>query len=224
MIDLQGDDGLFVRLGELLTDEGLDFWTKAYQAKSVNEAAKAIIKLKPEANYKRFAFSCDAGKSLQSLPGDAFKLLDVEGVVDADGHVCCAIKPNSVNELNRQEPGWRKAELSESIEFFLYEDIKPREFWLYPRPAAGLRVSLVYSFFPPVVTKNSERLEMLDQYESDIVNYCLWRAWQREGTEQKIMAARQVFHEEMGIADKSDDETHPQDNRRRDERNRARRG
>ena len=221
MIDLQG---LINRLSELLTDEGLDFWTKAYQAKSINEACRAIIKLKPEALYKRVAFECDALTALQQLPSDAFKLLDVEGVCDDDGNVLCAIKSNSVAELNRQEPAWRASTQTDKIEFFLYEDLKPRQFWIYPRAQADLKVSLVYSYFPVAVGKDDTELDMLPEYESDSINYCVWRAWMREGTEQKIMSARQVFHEELGLAVKVDDATHPQDARVRDERNRAGRG
>jgi hypothetical protein len=212
---------LLQRLGELLTDEGLDFWTKSYQAKSIYEGAKAIIKLKPESNYKRASFKC-IQHSLQKLPDEAIKLIDIDGTVDTDGYVVCPIKSNSVIELNRQDPGWRTAEPTSQIEFFMYEDLKPRHFLLYPVPKNELEIGLVYSYFPESIDKNSTELDMRLEYEDDIVNYCLWRAWQREGTEQKIISARQVFHEELGLAAKSDDERHPQDNRRRDERNRNR--
>lgn len=213
---------LLGRLAELLTDEGLDFWTKAYQAKSINEAVRAIIRLKPDANYKRVAFTCVAATALQPLPIEVVKLLDVEGVLDAGGQITCSIKANSINELNRQERNWRQASATDKLEFFIYEDTKPREFWLYPRPVSGLKVSLVYSFFPELITKDSEVLAFSPQFENDIINYCLWRAWLREGTEQKIISARQIFHEELGLITQVDDATHPRDNRAKDERNQFR--
>lgn len=209
---------LLQRLSEILTDEGLDFWTKAYQAKSINEAVRAIIKLKPEASYRRDVVTVDSN-ALQHLPDNAFKLLDIEGTVGDDGQVKCSIKSNSINELNRQEPTWRHSEPSNAIEFFMYEDLKPRDYWLYPRPNAGIKLSLVYSYIPTAITKETEWLDMRPEYENDIINFCLWRAWQREGTEQKILSARQIFHEELGIAEQADDARHPQDNRKRDERN-----
>lgn len=218
MIDLQA---LVGRLGRLLNDEGLDFWTPLYLAESVNEACKAIIRLKPEAHYVREVFEAVAGKVQQVLPDAAVKLIDIEGTVTAGGDFLCPVTSSSVAEMNRNDRGWQCADESSHIEFFMYEDLKPRDFWVSPKPAVGTFLSLVYSTFPAAVGVGDAELDMSAQYEGDVINYCLWRAWIREGTEGKTLSARQVFHEELGIVSRADDETHPQDNRRRDERRRA---
>lgn len=209
MADKIGAQYLIGRLARLLTDEHLDFWTREFQAETINEAVRAIIRVRPDSSYKTVDFP--TGKTaLQKLPEDAYRLMDIAGVINSDGEVCRAILPKPVAELNKIDPCWRTEAATAATEYFAYEEHKPREFWIYPKAPEGHRISLTYSWIPPAIDKNSIELIFRSEFEQDILNYCLYRAYQREGTQtQKEQFYRTVFYEGLGIKTTADASYHP---------------
>lgn len=200
---------LIGRLARLLTDEHLDFWTREFQAETINEAVRAIIRTRPDSSYKTVEFATST-VAKQALPEDAYRLLDIEGVIDTNGEVCRAILPKPVAELNKINPCWRTEEATPQTEYFAYEEHKPRDFWIYPKAPAGQKISLTYSWIPPAIDKNSTVLIFRSEFEQDILNYCLYRAYQREGTQtQKEQFYRTVFYEGLGIKTTADASYHP---------------
>ena len=220
MIKLNGDSGLFHRLGMLVTDENFDFWTPVFMANAINEAARAIVRLRPDANYKRVNFACAPG-ALQALPEEAHLLMDVEGCVE-DGVTTCAVKARSVHVMNEQVTDWRNAPPGKA-QVFAYEENKPRQFWIYPRPPAGQVLSVVYSYFPTAINENSTTLDFPEVHEQDVINYCLYRCWVREGTQGSTAQYwRTVFYEGLNIKLQADKAHHPQDRHEPDNRDRLR--
>lgn len=200
---------LIERLGRLLTDEHLDFWTAEFQAETINEAVRAIIRSRPDSSYKTIIFQTSE-TAAQKLPAEAYRLIDIAGVVDENDEVCRAVLPKPIAELNKIDRCWRVAKATAKTEYFSYEENKPRDFWIYPKAPAGHRISLTYSWIPPLIDKESTVLVFRSDYEQDIINYCLYRAYQREGTQtQKEQFYRTVFYEGLGIKTNADAVYHP---------------
>lgn len=209
MADTINAQDLIKRLAQLLTDEHLDFWTAEFQADTVNEAVRAVIRSRPDSSYKTIIFAT-SDTAHQRLPEEAYRLIDVEGVVNENNEVCRAILPKPVAELNKIDRCWRTAKASEKTEYFAYEENKPRDFWIYPKAPIGQKISLTYSWIPELINKESLILNFRSDYEQDIINYSLYRAYQREGTQtQKEQFYRTVFYEGLGIKTTADHIYHP---------------
>ena len=77
-------DSILKRVNTLLNDRTWVRWPKQELLDYYNDAAKAIVLMRPDAHTKNVQFNCAAGTK-QTLPADALRLIEV--LRNADGKV-----------------------------------------------------------------------------------------------------------------------------------------
>lgn len=112
----------------------------------VNQTLRRIVSYRPDA----FSFAGDIPTTpnitLQSLPADAVRLVEIFQVKDG----------NAVTEVNRETldqmyPNW-VAEAAGTPVNFMRHSRNPTKFFLYPKPAAGVQLVAEYIKAPPNYT------------------------------------------------------------------------
>ena len=184
--------GLAARAAEILTDEDYDFWSAGFHERSIAESLCLVAKFKASELGKCIEFETVAG-SLQSVPASlASRVIKVESNVGGS-----AIRMKSFTALATLQPCYESDPFECGVEF--YDDAcgDKRSFELYPTPPAGhkIRVSVV----PPLDSLTDDDLGC--EYLSAIINFCLYRAFEREGAENGGKAGfyRQAFYGLLGI-------------------------
>lgn len=173
---------LITYLGEILDDEGFDFWSRAYLVRILNEVRNRLPYALPECTGVHGEFPIVAG-ALQHLDKTKVSsLIRVESIVDADNKLVAGLTERALQDVELSDPDWL---MSEGCgQFWIKHPDSKQAFWLYPSiESQGYQVNCFYSAIPPRVEDADEsELEIDDAYESNVVNFVLARAYEREGT------------------------------------------
>jgi len=109
----------------------------------VNQTIKRIVAYRPDVFSYIGNFTTTADSIIQTLPGDAVRLVEVFQVING----------NAVTEVNRETldqmyPAW-VAETAAAPVNFMRHQRSPTRFFLYPKPAAGTQLLVEYIQAPP---------------------------------------------------------------------------
>ena len=169
------------RANTLLNDPGFIRWSKQELLNYYNDAARAIVLVRPDAHTKHVDFSCVAGTK-QTLPSDALRLIDV--VRNLGGSVIRYV-PRKV--LDDSYPDWHTSVVATKVSAFTYDERDPKTFFLYPGPAANVKVDVVYSVAPQSKTlaevedENTPAIADLDDiYINPLIDFIMYRAFLKD--------------------------------------------
>ena len=171
---------LITYLGQILNDEGFDFWTERFLLRVLNEARVRLPFVLPLMT----AVQVDVPLKddvLQSLPVDqSLGLIRVEGLVGAAGALIMPLRESSEAALLGIDPDWKLG--ARCCEAWAKHAIERRAFWLSgAAPVEAQAVRVWHTALPDVVTANGEFV-FAPEYESNLVDFVLARAYEREGT------------------------------------------
>lgn len=169
------------RANTLLNDKTWTRWTKQELLDFYNDAAKAIVLLRPDAHTKNVAFSCSAGTK-QALPSDALRLIEV--LRNASGKVIRYVPRKALDD---SYPDWHSTNTATEVAAYAYDDRDPKNFYLYPGPADAVSVDIVYSVAPQsktlteVESTESPAVADLDDiYINPLIDFILYRAFSKD--------------------------------------------
>ena len=169
------------RANILLNDQGFIRWPKQELLNYYNDAAKAIVLVRPDAHTKHVDFSCAAGTK-QSLPSDALRLIDV--VRNFNGSVIRYVPRKALDD---SYPEWHTSATATKVSAFTYDERDPKVFFLYPGPAAAVKVDVVYSVAPQsktlaVVedTSTPAIADLDDIYINPLIDFIMYRAFLKD--------------------------------------------
>ena len=187
----------------LLNDPGFIRWPKQELLNYYNDAAKAIVLVRPDAHTKHVDFSCVAGTK-QSLPSDALRLIDV--VRNLEGSVIRYVPRKALDD---SYPEWHTSATATKVSAFTYDERDPKIFFLYPGPAAAVKVDVVYSVAPQSKTlaevedaANPAIADLDDIYINPLIDFIMYRAFLKD-SEYAANANRsqghyQAFMQQLG--------------------------
>ena len=191
------------RANILLNDQGFIRWPKQELLNYYNDAAKAIVLVRPDAHTKHVDFSCAAGTK-QSLPSDALRLIDV--VRNFNGSVIRYVPRKALDD---SYPEWHTSATATKVSAFTYDERDPKIFFLYPGPAAAVKVDVVYSVAPQSKTlaevedaANPAIADLDDIYINPLIDFIMYRAFLKD-SEYAANANRsqghyQAFMQQLG--------------------------
>lgn len=182
------------RVNNQLVDDGFIHWPKDKLLESFNDAQRAVVTMRPDANVTYFEFTCVAG-ARQSMPDDAVRLIDV---LNTDAGY--AVRNRDKKQLTELYPEWYGT-TNKVPEAFVYDERQPKFFFLFPGVTAGLKVDMVYSAIPPVrALSEIESLADLDSvYSNAIIEYMLYMAHSKDFEYSEQEKAQTHFQMFMGI-------------------------
>ena len=191
--------GLAARAAELLTDEDYDFWSAGFHDRSIAEALCLVAKFKASELGQCIEFETVTGM-MQTVPATlANRVVKVESNVGGKH-----IRMKSMEALSKLLPCYQSDPFECGVEY--YDDTcgDKRSFELYPAPPAGHKIQLTVIPTLDELTDDDVGCE----YLTAIINWCLYRAFEREGAENggKAGFCRQAFYSVMGVFRELDQE------------------
>ena len=182
--------------------------------KFFNDAQKEVVLHRPDAKMVNTTYSCVDG-SKQTLPSAALRLIEV--VRNVGGRAITQINRRILDETL---PNWHETSAgTNKIEHFVYDPADPKNFYVYPKGAAGSHsLEIVYSSAPPEIAisnfgSDTQVISLDDVYANCILDYVLYRSYQKDsefaGNAQRAMMHYQSFANALGVKTQADGATTP---------------
>lgn len=178
-------------------------WTNAELLDWLNEAYASVLAIRPSANAINAEFSCVPG-TRQEVPAEADRLLEVvRNLSDkANGLVVTGIDRRVLDAARRR---WHGEKQTDAIEHFVFDDIDPRRFYLYPPASADASLEIIYSRVPDPHQKSEARpdsmesLRLPDSYAPILLDMVLARAFSKDA-EHAANLQRAAMHSQSAQA------------------------
>lgn len=182
--------------------------------KFFNDAQKEVVLHRPDAKMVNTTYNCVDG-SKQTLPSAALRLIEV--VRNVGGRAITQINRRILDETL---PNWHETTAgTNKIEHFVYDPADPKNFYVYPKGAAGSHsLEIVYSSAPPEIAisnfgSDTQVISLDDVYANCILDYVLYRSYQKDsefaGNAQRAMMHYQSFANALGVKTQADGATTP---------------
>ena len=175
------------RANIVLQDQDLR-WSQAEKIQWVNDGHKAIVLMRPDAGMRTSDFTCVAG-TLQDLTATnglpnltTFTPVRLRSVVrnkptTGTGR---SIRHEQQRVLDDQLPEWHATASSTACQFYVHDQANPTKFYLYPAPAAGHKVEVVYSSVPATALASGDSIALEDLWAPVLLDYVLYRAYTKD--------------------------------------------
>jgi len=192
----------------IIQDKTNTRWPKDEWLNWFNGAVLAVVGLRPDANISNTSFPLVAGKSLQVLPADGLKLINVLNN-EATGK---QIRRIDKRMLDDQVDNWYKTVANE-VDHFVYDDRDPKHFWVYPHTSNPVNVRIVYSKAPSSITianflTDVQVLPIDDSYMNPLLDFMMYRAYSKDAdyaeNAQRAQGHLQTFQLALGAKTQGD--------------------
>jgi len=201
------------KVSEILTDTTNVTWTLPNVQEWLAESERQIILLRPDANAVSEELEPADSVSKQTIPSDSFRLLDIPHnvVSGSPGRAITIIQRSFLDDL---DPNWHQATVSDTIEHFVYNDLVPEVFYLYPRPSSEARIEIQSSKIPaPPDFGADPDVTIKDAFEGAMIQYAVWRCLSRADDQspdaQSAELSYQKFIQLLGLESQSKVQSSP---------------
>ncbi|MFI7783586.1 hypothetical protein EN46_07370 [Citrobacter amalonaticus] len=192
------------RVNTQLTDTLMLRWPLTELCDYYNDAVRAVILARPDAGASVETLKCVPG-SRQSLPAGALRLIDVIRLTDGN-----ALLPVPRDVLDHDYPDWHN--VSGVPERYVYSEITPRIFYLFPAPDESVSIDAVICRIPDAITISSmedkTEVQTDEAYVNPLVDWILFRAFSKDAAgganAAQAMQHYQAFADQMGIKQNAD--------------------
>jgi hypothetical protein len=166
---------------KILSDDDEVRWSNSELILWLNDCYSVLPQVKPS--------ECTVGEELtliagtkQSIPSDAERLVDITHNTAGE---LGAIEVITRKELNSALPGWHREPGTEDIERYVFDEMAPKEFFVYP-PA--LSTAKVYAYTIKVPESHSRifavsedlPISAKDSLAPMLIDYILFRAFSKD--------------------------------------------
>lgn len=180
------------RATDLLQDPTCIKWPIDELVRWLNDAQRAIVKVRPDALNTTATMTLAAGSrqdldnaSLTPLPA---KLIEITRNLAASSTKRAVTKVER-SILDRQLPGWHAMTGTVNIDHYMFDARDPKTFYVYPPATALAQLEVMYSAYPVDITEPAPggthasvtgNLALADIYADDVLNLLLSRCWMKE--------------------------------------------
>lgn len=176
----------------------------------LNDAQREIGILKPDALTTVVNHSLTPSTTLQSLPTNGLRLVDITRNLGNDGGTPGApIRIVAREELDQYVPDWHSSTPATSVKHYTYDARSPKSFYVYPRPASAIVVEMHAQVTPTDVTvqgvngaTGSSVISLDDIYVTAMVDYVMFRALSKNTdakNDGEAMRGYQAFLNRLGL-------------------------
>ncbi|EJX0511374.1 hypothetical protein ODC80_004682 [Salmonella enterica] len=192
------------RVSTQLLDTLMLRWPLAELCDYYNDAVRAVILARPDAGASAETLKCVPG-SRQTLPTGVLRIIDVIRLTDGN-----ALLPVPRNVLDHDYPDWHN--VSGVPERYVYSEITPRVFYLFPAPDERVSIDAVVCRIPDVVTitslEDKAEIRIDEAWVNPLVDWMLFRAFSKDvaggANTGQAMQHYQAFADQLGIKQNTD--------------------
>jgi len=155
-------------------------WTNAELIDYINDAQLMIAVARPDASPGAGVITLAAGTK-QTLPTEAFRLMDVIRNIASDGVTPGrAVRITDRDTLDLFEPNWHSAPRRAEVKHYIYDEATPLEFFVYPPVNAGVRIEVRFTKRPALVAQTTDDLTLNDAYFEPTLMYVMYRSYLKD--------------------------------------------
>lgn len=160
-------------------------WTNEELIGWLNEAYQVVVQAKPDASSVNEDLTLATGTK-QTIPASGQRLLEVvRNTAPTSQGMGVLVATRRSLDLTRRS--WHKDTESIDIEQYMFDDLDPTHFYVYPPAASGAQVEIIYSAVPTPHDASSgltaiaaETIKLPDTYAPIITDYILYRAYSKD--------------------------------------------
>ncbi len=173
------------RIAEVLQDTTNITWTPAQLIAWLNDALRALTLVRPDSTAVTTAFQLAAGSTKQSLVAATdLRFISAVRNLGADGNtVGRAIRQGDMKAMNAFNPDWHTETGLSYVKEFMFDDVRPDEFWVYPKPLTAFYVEIIKQISAVEVTDVGDTLPVKEIYGPALIEWCCYRAFSRDSEE-----------------------------------------
>lgn len=196
------------RANKILNDVTKVRWPEDELLGWFNDAIKAVVARRPDTSVMSGIHRCTQS-SMQKLPANALNLVDVTH--NANGNAITKIDRHTLDEQHRD---WHRADrITRDVQHYVYDDRKPKVFYLFPVPVSGLEVYCDYSVAPENIAitdfvNDTQLIPFDDVYGNPLIDFILYRAYSKDaeyaGNAERANYHFQAFKVSLGDKSQSD--------------------
>lgn len=182
------------RAAIVLQDTGNVRWTRAELLDYLNEGQRELVLKKPNAYVLHTSAQLVAG-TRQRLPVidgatavDPIQLIDV--LRNSTGRAVRLIERSLLDALNAD---WHSATQTFLVQHFIYSEMDPKSYLVYPPNTGAGCVDLIYSANPPALGSEGAVISLDDIYQGPLLDYCVYRGFKKDA-EYAADPARAAAH------------------------------
>lgn len=174
-------------------------WVDAEITVWINDAQKAIVTRKPDANVVTEAKQLAAGsqQSLVGLASTAIQLVDIiRNTTTGDGTPGATITETTLESLASIRPNWGTETAAATVKHWMRDSRDPLVFHVYPKqPGSSMGYVLMsYGGMPTDLATLAANIDLPDIYLEPIVDYVLYRCFSKDADLSPINAQRAIAH------------------------------
>jgi len=170
------------RVLQEVTAEGIR-WTNDELAGWLNEFYQAAVGLKPDVSTVNEEVALASGTK-QAIPAAGLRLIDV--IRNTSGSMT-GISVTTRKSLDTVRRPWHSDPATQRIEHYVFDDLDPKNFYVYPPAEAGATVEILYSTVPAAhdlsatfATYGLEDFKLNDAHAPAATDYILSRAFSKD--------------------------------------------
>lgn len=180
------------RATDLLQDQTSVRWPVNELIRWLNDAQRAIVKVRPDAMNTTATMTLAAGSrqdldnaSLTPLPAKLIEITRNMAASSTKGAV--TLVPRQI--LDAQTPGWHNIAGSVNILHYMFDARDPKTFYVYPPALATAQLEVMYAAYPTDIvtvadgslyTAVNGNLSLPDIYADDVLNLVMFRAYSKD--------------------------------------------
>lgn len=185
------------RILQEVTSEGTR-WTNDELAGWLNEFYQAAVGLKPDVSTVNEEVTLATGTK-QSIPAAGLRLLDV--IRNTTGKMT-GISVTTRKSLDTVRRAWHSDPASTRIEHYVFDDLDPTTFYVYPPADTGTDVEILYSTVPEPHDLSTgfsvyslEDFKLNDAHAPAATDYLLYRAFAKDAETPQNLNRSQMHYQ-----------------------------
>lgn len=173
-------------------------WTNDELGGWLNEFYQAAVGLKPDVSTVNEEVTLTAGTK-QAIPSTGLRLLDV--IRNTTGKMT-GISVKSRQSLDAIRRAWHSDPATTRIEHYVFDDLDPRTFYVYPPADTGAAVEILYSTVPEphdlsttFAVYGGEVFKLNDAHAPAATDYILYRAFAKDSETPQNLNRSQMHYQ-----------------------------
>lgn len=180
------------RATDLLQDQTSVRWPANELVRWLNDAQRAIVKVRPDAMNTTATMTLVAGSrqdldnaNLTPIPAKLIEITRNMAATSTKGAV--RLVPRQI--LDAQTPGWHNLSGAVNILHYMFDPRDPKTFYVYPPATTSAQLEVMYSAYPTDIVEPADgalhtavvgNISLPDIYADDVLNYVMARSYLKD--------------------------------------------